>query len=321
MKVAHICVVTPGRCGLYETARELVSGLRKLDIDSRMVDIPKSNKIYPKGYPEKEDRGALMADMDWACGADIIVSHSGYDGTPVEKTSQPIIHVAHGRPRSGFVTEMKGSTPIYSYQYQKNFDSRWKGVVTLWPEHVPYLEVMFPDKPVHYVQSCVDLDYWSMGPRDYDFHGNRGEINVVCSDPKRDDNDAFLPMNVFAQWARTVTGAKFHLFGAPSDMRGYDPVLKRIRKDGNLGVMHRWSKKLRDAYRAADLLITSSGINTRSVREAMACGCPVLQINSMDDVSLIDTAMTQERDFVRWDAQDKFSPSITAKQFKRVLEC
>ncbi len=324
MKVAHICIVTPGRCGLYETTRELVVALRKQGVDSRLIDIPDANKVYPKGYPVNEDRGAPVDNFDWAVTADVIVNHSGYDGTPVAKTDQPIVHVAHGRPRSSFLSEVNGGTPIYTYHYNKNYDPRWKAVVTFWPEHKPYLEAMMPDKPVHVVAAPVDLDYWSPGDRGYDFHGNKGTINVVCADPKREDNDSFLPMMAFLTWAGDRSDARFHTFGAPENMKGYDVILKRIRKNDQLGVIHRWSKKLRNAYRAADFVVTSNSIDTRTVREAMACGCPVLKITG-ENLSGVkagfDSILVQNRAQVRAEAVQLFNPENTAAQFKRVLEC
>lgn len=315
MKVAHVCLVTPGRCGLYETTRELVVGLRRLGVDSRIIDIPSSNKVYKNGYPQKWDRQAPIANMKWAVNADIIVNHSGYDGTPVEKTDQPIVHVAHGRPRSSFLSEAKGSTKIYTYHYNKNFDPRWKGVVTFWPEHVPYLQVMFPDKPVHSIPSMVDLDYWSPGGSDFNFHGTKGAINVVCADPKREDNDAFEPMNAFALWARKRKGVKLHLFAAPDDLAGFKALAQRINRDGNMGMIQGWTKNLRDVYRAADLAITSSGIHTRSVREPMACGCPVLQIPGD-----FNAALSMTRESARQTAEKLFDPMNTARQFKQILE-
>ena len=39
MKIAHIVHVTPGACGMYETARDLVIAERAVGIDARLVDI------------------------------------------------------------------------------------------------------------------------------------------------------------------------------------------------------------------------------------------------------------------------------------------
>lgn len=321
MRAAHLAVVTPKRCGLYETTRELVAGLRSRGVDSRLVDPNKAtNKLHPNAA---EDRGAPIADMDWAVTADVIVNHSGYDGTPVAETNQPIVHVAHGRPRSSFMTEASGGTPIYSYHYQKNADPRFKAVVTFWPEHAPYLEVMFPDKPVHLVQSSVDLEAWKPGPKAYDFRGKAGRINVVISDAWRDDVDPFVPLNVFALWAREMRGAKLHVYGRPqTHKRGWDAILRRIQDDGNLGEVQGWVDGLQHIYRAADFVLTANEIDVRTVREAMACGCPVVRVSSKLNGFRTDIAAARDesREFIRLEAERKFNPAETARQFHQVLE-
>jgi glycosyltransferase involved in cell wall biosynthesis len=321
MRVAHMTVVTPGRCGLYETTRELVANLRTLGIDSRLVDPTRdTNKLHPGG---DEDRGALFGSMDWAVGCDLIVNHSGYDNTPLEKSQQPVVHIAHGRPRSSFISESKGSTPIYSYWYAKSKDPRFAAVVTFWPQHAPYLQVMFPDKPVHVVQSSVDLDAWSPnGPAGYQFHGKRGAYNLVLTDAWRDDLDPFVPLNAAALFARELKGTKIHIYARPaSAQKGWNAILKRIHDDGNLGEVCGWTQGLANVYRAATLMVTPQEIDTRSVREAMACGCPVVRMQNLDNWrdGMFAGLMTS-REGVRIAAQANFDPKRTAEQFADVLK-
>jgi glycosyltransferase involved in cell wall biosynthesis len=319
VKAAHLCVVTPGRCGLYETTRDLVAGLRVRGIDSRLVDPTReTNTLYPQGT---EDRGALFADMDWAKQADVLVNHSGL-GKELEESSQPIVHVAHGRPRSSFLTEAGGGTPIFSYHYAKNKDPRFKAVVTFWPEHEPYLKVMFPDKPVKVVQSSVDLQAWTPGPAQYGFKGKRGQINVVCSDPWRDDVDPFIPLNAFALWAREMKGARLHVYGKPAKTPGFDAIIKRIHDDGNMGELQGWVKGLQHVYRAADFVLTANEIDTRTVREAMACGCPVVRVTSKLNGfrTHFAQALDASREGVRQEAERRFDFRETARQFEQVLK-
>lgn len=292
-------------------------GLRQTGVDARLIDIPAANKVYPQGYPQKWDRKAPIASMDWAINADVIVNHSGYDGTPVDETEQPVIHVAHGRPRSGFLTEDHGGTPIMTYQHNKNHDPRWRAVVTFWPEHVPHLELLLPDKPVRYVQPCVDLDYWSPGDTDYDFHGAGGDINLVCTDPRRDDNDAQHPLTAASVWNK----GKIHLYGTGS-LKAFKPLVNRLNERNRMGCVVEWSPDLRQVYRAADILVTSSGIHTRSVREAMACGCPVVQVGAdVREVAVdFEHAMSVTRQSVRNRALSDFDPRKTALEFKRVID-
>ena len=319
MKVAHMAVITPRRCGLYETTRELVKSLRDIGIDSRLVDPTGSkNLLMPSGT---EDRGAPFASMDWAKDADILVNHSGL-GEELEKSNIPVVHVAHGRPRHSFLSEASGSTPIYSYHYHNNNKDQFKSVVTFWPQHKPYLEVMYPDKPVHYVQSPVDLDFWKPAKSDYDFGGLGGDFNIVCTDAFRDDIDCYVPLNAFALTARKNSGMKLHIFGKPKDMRGWGSIIKTIQNDGNMGLVQGWAKSLETVYRKADLVLTAHEIDVRTVREATACGCPVVRIS--DDIrdceDKILTALHSSRESARIWAEDNFNPKVTALQFKRVLE-
>lgn len=320
MRVAHLAVITPKRCGLYETTREVVASLRARGIDSRLVD-PKrdANPLHPT---TPEDRGAPIADLAWAMTADVLVNHSGL-GKELEATAQPVVHVAHGRPRSSFLSEATGGTPIYSYHYAVNKAPRYKAVVTFWPQHVPYLSVMFPDKPIHALQAPVDLQAWTpRGPEGYGFHGKRGRINVVCTDAWRDDIDPFVPVNAFALWAREMQGARLHVYGSPKQPRGWGALFRRLQDDGTLGEVCGWVDGLAHVYRAADLMLTAHEIDTRSVREAMACGCPVVRLAPHLNGFRADIARARDTDraTVRREAERRFDPAVTAAQFAAILE-
>ena len=287
-----------------------------------MVDPTRAtNKLHPGG---DGDRGAMFADMDWALGADILVNHSGYDNTPLEKSHHPVVHVAHGRPRSSFLSETQGKTPIYSYWYAKAKDPRFKAVVTFWPQHVPYLKVMMPLKPVSYVPASVDLTAWTPdGPKGYGFHGKKGNVNIVLTDAWRDDVDPFIPLNRACLFAREIGNTKIHVYAKPEGAKkGWTALLRRIQDDGNLGEVTGWLKSgLDHVYRAASFMLTPNEIDTRSVREAMACGCPVVRATSLsfDHTDMLD-ALDRPRHFVRREAEEKFDPGRTALHFWRVLD-
>ena len=305
-------MLTPNRCGLHETTRELASGLRARGIDSRLVDpFPEKNPI---GFKGTEDRGVPIADQGWAKTADLLVSHSGLS-KEMDAAQMPFILVAHGRPRSSFLIESNGGIPVVSFYVRLNTAKRLKSVVTFWPQHEKYLRVLMPDKPIHVVQSSVDLNYWSPGPKRYDFSGKGGKINVVISDAWRDDVDPYLPLNAFALWARQ-NKAKVHLYGRPANAKkGWDALLSRIAADGNLGEVRGWVNGLREVYRSSDAVFTANEIDVRTVREAMACGCPVVRIKS----DLVVGNIEQSREQVRAMAETKFNPSETARQFHEVI--
>lgn len=317
MKVAHLTLVTPGACGLYETTRELVAGLRQLGVDSCIVDpLQSTNKKHPGGI---EDRGARFAEMSWAIKADVIVSHSGI-GKALEATNQPLIHVAHGRPRSSFLNK----TEVYSHMYIRNREERCRAVVTFWPEHEPYLQVMFSNTPIHLIQAPVDLETWTpAGPRNYKFHGHSGHINLVCVDMWRDDIDPFFVLNAYALWAREVPGAKLHLYGLEEKQK-QSALLTTMKTDKTLGTVQGFvSEGLSNVYRAATATITSQTIDTRGVREAMACGCPVIRIpgpNLNGFRAQFWEGITRSRKAIRQEAEQRFSPEKTAMQFHQLLQ-
>jgi glycosyltransferase involved in cell wall biosynthesis len=319
MKIAHIAIVTPRRCGLYETTRELVLGLRYLGKDSRIVD-PQPSK-NPIGWRGDDDRGVPVDGLDWAKDADVLINHSGLG--ELEKLGKPVIHIAHGRPRHSFLSETSGSTPIYSYHFRNNQDKNLKAVVTFWSQHKPYLEVMYPDKPVHAIQSPVDLGFWCPGPTKYDFADQGGGVNIVCTDAFRDDIDAYDPINAYALWARQnkQLNPKLHIFGKPRDMRGWGALIKRVQLDGNMGIVQGWASELQHVYSAADLVLTAHTIDVRTVREATACGCPVARVTDISDIDKITTMLNADREAVRQQAVERFDYIETAKQFRSVLEC
>lgn len=320
MKVAHFVVVTPGRCGLYETTRELVTALRAHGVDSRMFDPTKEkNKLHPGGT---EDRGAIFCDESFLYEADVWVSHSGL-GKWEGKDQRPTVLVAHGRPRSSFMGENAGGTKVYSYYCNKNYDPNLKHVVTFWPEHTPYLRFIMPDKPITCVPACVDTDFWSPGPTDYDFAGNSGKINVVLTDSWRNDIDPFVPLHAAGVWARSQQGVKLHIYAKSPNQRGWAALIKRLQDDGTLGVYQGWASNLRVVYRAADMVLTGNEIDVRTVREAEACGCPVVRFPTADISKLhlkLNAALSTSRQLIRKRAEGAFNPKRSAEQFVRVLD-
>lgn len=336
MKVAHVAIVTPNRCGLYETTRELVHAVRKASynsVDARIVDpCPAENPVY-KGAEImlKSDRGVPIADVEWALTADVIVSHSGYVGTAIETSNQPVVHITHGRPLVSYMGERdRGrngkNAPLYTYHATLDRQARIKAVVTFWPQHVKYHQVMFVETPVHYVQSMVDLEYWnpawshSVPAHDWNVRGGgvSGSPNAVITDGWREDIDPFNAMNAWALWARRNPGGRLHLYGKPQPAPGTDAILVRMLEDGTVGEHRPWvpAEYLRRVYLSADFLLTPHEIDTRAVREAMACGCPVVRVGN----DLEFTPPTSPRDVVRRLAEAQFDPAVSAAQFIRILE-
>jgi len=268
MKIAHVVVVTPHLAGIYETTRDLVAAERGLGIDARLVD--------PKKPGVGEDRGVPIAGHDFVSECQVVVNHSGLS-KELDGTRLPIVHVMHGRPLSSFLHEQEGRIPVYSYLRRVREDARFKAFVTFWPEYVPYWSVLLPREKLHAIEAPVDLERWTPdGPRGYTFRGHKGEINVVCASVWRHDENPYHIVHAFRLFATWVQGARLHIYAAPQTGSGWAVLKECLQREGILGEVVGFVKGLENVYRAADVAITPHHIATRSVREALACGCNVV---------------------------------------------
>ncbi|KKN09304.1 hypothetical protein LCGC14_1047950 [marine sediment metagenome] len=253
MRIVHSLSVTPGACGLYETANELIVAEQNLG-----VTVAVANPLRPR----KQDVEALQK-------CDLIVDHSGLTGD-MWKAKKPIIHVRHGRPHSTFLMEEQGNKKVYSFL--RNSRRRYDAIVTFWDSHVPYLELMFGRQDIHVIPAPVDLEKWCPEGSVYDFGKNKGVFNIVCADVFRRDED---PFHVVSACGLLPEGYKIHLVGLKGGLSSATKAL--VGSLGkNRGSLFSWIKGLSCLYRAADLVISPHKIATRAIRESMACGTPVL---------------------------------------------
>lgn len=301
-KIAHVAACTPGRCGLYETTRELVLAERRLGYNAHIVDprpatdaivelkidppkCPHCGEALPAKHPKvdrrpmdwAEDRGVCIAPLKWGIEeADLIVSHSGLSDA-WKDNRKPRIHVAHGRPNSSYRLERSGESAILSCYRAMAGDPRWRRMVTLWPGYEHYWRLYFPRTVA--LDSWVDLDWWGQIPaRPYDFGGKAGQVNVVISDVWRLDKDPFHVAHAFAKWSGANPGARLHAYALDNTARGWQPVIAYLMEMGVLGEACPMvpADRLRAAYHAADCVLTPHKVAVRTVREALAAGCPVV---------------------------------------------
>ena len=276
MKIAHIVRVTPHRAGLYETARELAEGLRDLGHHAFMIDPVQNYLSITNMLLDPIDRNVPIHEPALAEEADLLINHSGLSGE-LNQLDKPIIHMLHGRPYSSFILEQTGKIAIYSYWRKVAGDPRFKAFVTFWPSFVPYFQNILPPEKVHAIPAPVDLEAWTPeGPDGYQFHGNSGNPNVVCTDLWREDIDPYHIINAFMYFADRLSGAKLHIYAAPQKGTAWGILKATLREKGYLGECVGIVKGLDNVYRAADVMITPHCIATRSIREALACGCQVV---------------------------------------------
>jgi len=261
MRIIHSLVVTPGQCGLYETAKDLMVAEERLGcvpiaLEPLGHSLGKSDDAIAIATPEQ--RSELLGS------ADVIVDHSGCDADMLA-SGVPIIHVRHGRPLSTFLMSMKG-IDVYSHLAAIGKNYRYAAFVTFWRTHVAYWEPLL-GREVHCLPPPVDLERFTPdGPRrEY----RAGFVNYVCGDMWREDSNPFELIHRFRTFPAR---AKLHLYGVKKASKPLETLLATLGDNrGEVG----WAESMPHIYRGADWLITSADIETRAIREAMACGLKV----------------------------------------------
>jgi len=267
MQIAHTLYYAPHQNGMYETTREIVAAERKVGIDARMVD-PLSDLFV-------EDRGAPYAPRAWMLGADIIVDHGGFGDMP--ETHPPMISMLHGTPEYVFRTCSDPRIDLWASSVFMATTPHVREVVTLSERYVPAWSLFTSRERISTIPPPVDLEYWSPNGEGFDF--DSATTNIVITDRWKPSKDAFELLIGFGLYAHDHPHARLHLYAAP------DPVPDRLQSlldalDARkaLGMVRGDvdATTLRGVYQSADLVLTSDCGTARTIREAMACGCPVL---------------------------------------------
>jgi glycosyltransferase involved in cell wall biosynthesis len=282
MKIVHTAVVTPHQAGLYETVRDLVAAERDLGVDAWIAD--------PKTVVE--DRGVPINRGTGIHEADVIVNHSGL-GEYERGIEVPVIHCLHGRPESSFRLENNGTVGVYSFLASAAKLPHYKRFVTFWPEYLPYWSLLIPADKLVAIQAPVDLGAWTPdGPSGYAFGGKRGEINVVIADMWREDVTPYHVIHAVREFALRHKGVRLHLYGVPK-AKALDVLLAAIERQGFLGEVCGMVTGLANVYRASTMLVSPHRIATRTIREALACGCPAVHATGLPGSTVHGTAFAE----------------------------
>jgi glycosyltransferase involved in cell wall biosynthesis len=282
MKVAHCVTVAPNRCGLYGTARELVDAEKLCGVDAGIIDVSVSDKEplingTQEGYPKIKDPRVQARSIGWARRADVYVRHS-YIPMEFQNSGKPLVLALHGRPESSFRLEQMMGQLILSTVAKRGVDDRYKAFVTFWPEHLFIWSSIVPKEKLFHVPASVDLSFYSPDGPKATWKEFNGSPNILIADIWRED---VLPFNALFAAAlfqqKYCKSAKIHILAVQGkNLKVMTPMLIGMKKAGALGVLGPMTTKIVDFYRAADIIVTPHSIATRTVREPLACGVPVV---------------------------------------------
>lgn len=282
MRVTHCVQVGPNRCGLYGTARDLLASELKYGINAGFLDVtPATDGAYingmMEGYPKAKDPLVEIKSYNWAKKSDIFVRHS-YIPAELQAMGKPLVLALHGRPESSFRLEVDKKMSIMSTVYKRARDKRYKGFLCFWKEFMVPWQLVVPKEKLFYVPAPVDLDYYKPEGKVFDISEHIGNPNILIADIWRED---IIPLNLL--YATTIfqqkycPTAKLHILAlSGKNLRCLSGTLEGMKAAGVLGGIAPLNNKVVEFYRAVDMVITPHIIATRTVREPLACGVPVV---------------------------------------------
>ncbi|MFH1730329.1 MAG: hypothetical protein ABIF82_01610, partial [Planctomycetota bacterium] len=284
MKIAHFGPFAPWLAGIYEAARDMVKADIGQGHDAVFVDVGKTKKDGVHQPPQVgaiDDRAGFplqTVSFEAALDTDVLVMHQSAPDNWLVRTSSPIIWMLHGRPLASFRPEQKG-VPGNTYTHTRELANwpRVRRMVTLWPEHVPFWQVLVPEEKLVCIgPPPVDRDRFSPdGPR-HDFGGRAGKWNILIADTWRDDVDIFEVAHAPLLLAERRPGLKVHFCAVEQPFGPWNSIFDAYDRLGIKGHLYERVANIDQLYRASDLLLTPHRIATRTMAECLSCGTPVV---------------------------------------------
>lgn len=272
MRIGHVSIAGTHKSGLCETVHSLVKAERELGADAEIV--------LPEDHECDDTRGIPVRPYSERNNYDVIVSHSGIALDALDR-GQPIVYMCHGGPYYVFLRDgASETTNFYSTKSEWCRHPQYAAFVTFYPKHLPYWRLFVGDERLHLINPPLDMEYWCDGPSEYDFGGKGGEINVICATTWRECHTMFHLVNAFAEFAREHPGAKLHIYGIGRFWNtisiAWQVLLRQLHEQGWLGEIKQWTQDMRAIYRAADMSIVPVDNAPNTVRQSLACGCPLV---------------------------------------------
>ena len=259
MKLAHFGIFAPNQSGQYETVKDLIRAERAAGHEAHFIDFDGNSRIGLK------DDWLVTENMDVARSCDLLFRHSMLP-KKAGQWGKPVVLALHGRPESSFLLEHRKIVPVISEALKHTGP-----FLTFWPELVWTWQAIL-GKRVVLMPAPVDKNKYKWTGIKHQFSSS-GFPNIIVCDMWREDITPFNCIFAAAQFIeRLKLKGKIHIYGCPENK-----ALLNLKNRGFIGDYYtKQVRGLETVYRAADFMVTPQVIATRSVREALASGCPIV---------------------------------------------
>jgi len=276
MKIAHFVNFGPNASGLHGTARDLTLLEREMGLDAQLIDWKGKEQGYSKVWAK--DGRVETVSPDWGFDADVLVRHSAVPER-IQKTGKPIVMSLHGRP--DYLVELGRAKDYHIIkEVEQMFHNmpNYIGFITYWDLVKDFWNLVLPDMDICNIGPIVDLQTFNPhGPKTA-WNQFNGKPNILVADMWREDT---TPAQVLIAAAKFIKEHKpegrVHLVGGPDfKTPTMNVMIGSLQQQKLIGSAAPLVKNMPEVYRAADFVITQNHIATRIVREALACGVPVV---------------------------------------------
>ena len=285
LKIAHWCLFGPHLSGMYETTRELITAENQIEgVLAGMCETPdpKASEAVVKKAAQGGKMDAMHPELrtqDWGWSmkwADIHVIHSSIAKRVAEL--RPKAFFAHGTVEACLMNELMPQDARMSFRSTADWVNRFEAsFVTSKRAELFWGVFDHSGEKLHRVTKGIDLSWWTRSSTVQDLDGDPsilyGEIWRTIKHPLH----LFYAVNEIYKENQDV---RLNPWGCNLKKGFWQDVIKRayfddfIGKRGIRGIVdypsHWYSRG--DVYFGAALF----GDVSRSMQEAMACGCPVI---------------------------------------------
>jgi len=275
VKVAHFLRYGKHQAGIYGTARDLILAERMCGIDAQAIDFGGPDRPLCSRVGIKDGDVTTVAP-EWAKSADVLVRHSIVP-VEIQKLNIPTILTLHGTPEYTYRLELAGKNKVLREVIQSA--AKATAILTFWKEHIFEWQTLLNGREIHYCPPTVNLKEFNPDGKKYDLGADT--INIVSTGVWR--NEYRLPYQ--AIWAAAELVAqdprlKLYVFACPAKKGEKEAPTERLmhqlKKAGLVERAVATVNNLPEIYRGADIALSAHTVASRTVREALACGCPVV---------------------------------------------
>jgi len=285
LKIAHWCLFGPKLSGMYETVRELILAENQIDgVLAGMCETPRPDA--PNPVVKRAAEGGMVdafhpelrtQDWGWAMKwADVHMVHTTMSKRVSELT--PKVFFAHGTPEACLDNELQPNDKRKSFTSTAAWIERFEAsFVTSKRAEQMWKVFDHSGEKVHRVTKGIDLTWWQRSSTKQELDG---DPSILYGEIWRNIKHPLYLLYAMNDLYKENKDIRLNVWGANMNVPVWKDIMDRAYFNDFLG--NQGMRGIVDYpehyYTRGDVYFGSAiyGDLSRSMQEAMACGCPVV---------------------------------------------